>query len=437
MIKRRYGDYMKRKLTVQGFCCWIVTLLLALGATDRSYGEDLIPAFGLGTIQVILYTDYFCPPCRSMEPDVEPLLKDLMKTEKINLTFVDTPTNQLTALYARYFIYALNANQEFDEVLKARNTLFEAAEKRIQEKPKLEEFLKEKGINWKTVEVTPAFNFWNRLLKNDNIRSTPSCVIIKGEKKEIFVGTLEILKALENLKKDIATGAQDARVAEAPQVPAIKDITPEWFFPEWLGTSPYAPSFEVRDTVNKYGRYAGLTKTITIKDLIKYHGHFCGGLVESAGALRVAFDLLFPDGVVDRTDLLIVSNNSACGGDVAAYLTGARLRFASHHIDNSLTESEFFVQKISTGRTIHVKLNPDVYPAEVKTQMKKIESGNFTPQDTDLFQELQWAYARRMINKPLKDSFIIEEVPGFKWPEPVWRDLGARKDNDYKNVPLK
>ena len=96
------------------------------------------------------------------------------------------------------------------------------------------------------------------------------------------------------------------------------DITEEWYFPAWLGNAPYAPIFEVRDTENKYGRYAKQTKTITIKDLIKFHGHFCGGLVESAASLRVAFDLLFPDKIIDRTDLRIVSNNSACGGDVAA-----------------------------------------------------------------------------------------------------------------------
>jgi formylmethanofuran dehydrogenase subunit E len=225
--------------------------------------------------------------------------------------------------------------------------------------------------------------------------------------------------------------------AEKESVKGEKDIAAEWYFPEWLGTNPFSPSFEVRDTVNKYGRYAALTKTITLKDLIKFHGHFCGGLVESACALRVAFDILFPDGVIDRTNLRIVSNNSACGGDVAAYLTGARLRFASHHIDNSLTESDFFVQKISPGKTIHVKLNPNIYPVEVKTQMKKIESGKFTPQDIDRFQELQWAYARRLINRPLKESFIAEEVQGYKWPEPICTDLGKRRDNDYKNVPLK
>ncbi|MEW6118141.1 MAG: FmdE family protein [Nitrospirota bacterium] len=216
----------------------------------------------------------------------------------------------------------------------------------------------------------------------------------------------------------------------------IKDTKAEWYFPEWLGTSPYAPVFKVRDTENKYGRYAKQVKMITVKDLIKFHGHFCGGLVESAASLRVAFDLLFADGIVDRTDLRIASNNSACGGDVAAYLTGARARFGTHVIDNSLTESEFYVQQVSTGKTIHVKLNPEMYPKEVKAQMKKIESGNFTPKDIDLFQELQWAYAKRMVNRPLKESFIVEEVKDYKWPAPSYKDFGKRKDNDYKDVPL-
>ena len=220
-------------------------------------------------------------------------------------------------------------------------------------------------------------------------------------------------------------------------LPPVKDIKAEWYFPEWLGSSSYSPVFAVRDTNNKYGRYASMAKSISIKDLIKFHGHFCGGLVESAAALRVAFDHLFPGRMIDRTDLRIVSNNSACGGDVAAYLTGARLRFSSHHIDNNLTESEFYVQKVSNGETIHVKLHPKVYPTEVKAQMKKIESGKFTPQDIDRFQELQWAYAKSLLSRPLKESFIIEKVENYQWPDPLRKDLGKRRDNDYKNVPDK
>ena len=73
--------------------------------------ENPLPPFGSGTIKVRLYTDYFCPPCRDMEPDLEPLLLDLVKDGTIHLTFIDVPTSQHTTLYARYFLYALGGER--------------------------------------------------------------------------------------------------------------------------------------------------------------------------------------------------------------------------------------------------------------------------------------------------------------------------------------
>ena len=211
----------------------------------------------------------------------------------------------------------------------------------------------------------------------------------------------------------------------------------DWWSPEWLTKSSHSPTFEVRDTVNKYGRYAEKTKTITLGDLIKFHGHFCGGLVESAGALRLAFDNLFPNGAIDRTDLRLASNNSACGGDVAAYLTGARTRFGSHLIDPTLSESEFVVQQISTGKMVRVRVHPEAYPTDVRVQMRKIESGRFTPADIDVFQELQWEYAKKIVTRPLGETFALLDSAGYVWPEAPCKDHGTRKDNAYKAVPAK
>lgn len=215
----------------------------------------------------------------------------------------------------------------------------------------------------------------------------------------------------------------------------VADNTADWDYPQWLAEAPYAPVFKVRDTVNKYGRYASEPKFITINDLIKFHGHFCGGLVEGATALRVAFDHLFPDGMIDRTDLVIASNNSACGGDVASYLTGARARFGTHLIDPGLKESDFVVKRVSTGKSVRVVVNAATYPHDVRTQMKKIESGKFEPADIDLFQDLQWAYAKKLLSRPAIESVDITDNPDYAWPEPPCKDLGKRRDNDYKNVP--
>ena len=216
---------------------------------------------------------------------------------------------------------------------------------------------------------------------------------------------------------------------------APADDALDWYFPQWLSEAPHAPVFKVRDTVNKYGRYAEAVKIITIKDLIKFHGHFCGGLVEAATTLKVAFESLFPDGLIDRTDLVIASNNSACGGDVAAYLTGARARFGSHLIDPALRESDFVVRRISSNKSVRVVINAATYPKDVRAEMKKIESGAFDPTDIDLFQDLQWIYARKLVSRPPIDSVDISDAPDYNWPAPPCKPFGQRRDNDFKSVP--
>jgi formylmethanofuran dehydrogenase subunit E len=210
---------------------------------------------------------------------------------------------------------------------------------------------------------------------------------------------------------------------------------PDWYYPQWLADASHAPVFRVRDTVNKYGRYASEPKLITIKDLIKFHGHFCGGRVEGAIALRAAFDRLFPDEMIDRTDLMIASNNSACGGDVASYITGARARFGTHLIDPQLKESDFVVRRLSTGKTVRAVINAATYPQDVRIQMRKIESGKFEPADIDLFQDLQWAYAKKLVSRPAIESVDVTDNSGYVWPALPCKDMGKRKDNDYKNVP--
>jgi formylmethanofuran dehydrogenase subunit E len=260
--------------------------------------------------------------------------------------------------------------------------------------------------------------------------STNACTsIIRTvlKRKTIFLVAGFTLLVLTTAAGAFAQGKVAAESRVALQEPA-------WYYPKWLAEAPYTPVFEVKDTIHKYGRYASEAKRITIKDLIKFHGHLCGGLVEAACAMKVALDKVFPDGIADRTDLRIVSNNSACGGDVAAYLTGARVRFASHTIDKSLKGGGFIVQCVSTGRTVRVRRNPKVYPTEVKAQMKKIESGAFSADDIDLFGRLQWAYAKRMVNRPLHESFLVKEMKAYQWTEPNCKDLGKRKDNDYKSV---
>lgn len=171
-------------------------------ATPVYAAEILVPSFGTGAAKVRIYTDYFCSPCRDMEPKVEPILEELVKKNAINLTFIDTPIYKYSALYARYFLYIMNEKKDFDHALLARSVLIGAVLEKITDQAKLEEYLNNKMIKFKPFETKPTFDLLNNYLKNDKINATPTCVIEKDGKTEKVMGGPEIIAALERLKQE-------------------------------------------------------------------------------------------------------------------------------------------------------------------------------------------------------------------------------------------
>jgi thiol:disulfide interchange protein DsbA len=187
-------------ITISVVLGFILCLVFFKGLVTPVYAEEiLLPSFGKGQIKVRLYTDYFCNPCRTLEPELEPVITDLVKKGTINILFIDTPVHPQTTLYAKYFLYILNENKKFKYVLRARAILFEAAKEKITEKEKLEAFIKKKGIKFKPFDTKPTFSVLNSYLKEDIINATPTCVIYNLGKKNKFTG-LDIIRTLERLK---------------------------------------------------------------------------------------------------------------------------------------------------------------------------------------------------------------------------------------------
>lgn len=170
------------------------------GSTTPVYAEDaLLPSFGNGQIKVRLYTDYFCNPCRALEPKLEPLFRSLVKKSVITLTFIDTPIHSQTTLYAKYFLSILNENNDFDNALRARSVLFEASKENITDYEKLDSFMKKKGMRTRLFDPKSTFGVLSSYLKEDKINVTPTCIIYNKGKQERFTG-LDIIKAIENIR---------------------------------------------------------------------------------------------------------------------------------------------------------------------------------------------------------------------------------------------
>jgi len=133
-----------------------------------------------------------------------------------------------------------------------------------------------------------------------------------------------------------------------------------WYVPAWLDV-PGLPTFEVIDTRSAQGRLDPRSKTVTVADLVLFHGHACDGLLRGAWAMRALADVALGGAPFDRSDLLVVSKNSPCLGDVAAYLTGGRARFGTHRLDASLGVG-FQIRVRSSGVTWEVREDPGFFP---------------------------------------------------------------------------
>jgi len=192
---------LNKTCTLLTVCTVILFAVSACGEPVPGAGKDdlPLPSYGSGKTIVRVYTDYFCPPCQSTEPELEPLLVDLVKSNKITLVFVDAPIYKDSQVYAKHFLYALKKKNIFEHALRVRSALFEAATNKI-EKNVLEEFLRGKGITLVPFDAVPVLTKLNALLREDNITSTPTCVIVKDGKSEKKVGGKEVLKALKELQ---------------------------------------------------------------------------------------------------------------------------------------------------------------------------------------------------------------------------------------------
>ncbi len=210
----------------------------------------------------------------------------------------------------------------------------------------------------------------------------------------------------------------------------------EWYWPRWAAEAKL-PIFSVRDTESSHGRYANDVKWITVKDLVKFHGHACDGLFRGAFALSVAFTVLFDDEPIDRTDLRVISRNSPCLGDVAAYLSGGRIRFNTQDVRDEPPGVWYIIQRISHDRTVRVSEDPELYPASLqKMESQLISHADADPEHIDRLREAQWQWVQRVLfTKPPEASYHLEVLNETAWQDVPYGHRGLRTDVLFKNVP--
>lgn len=229
------------------------------------------------------------------------------------------------------------------------------------------------------------------------------------------------------------------------------DRLPTWYAP--MVAMPYAPVFEILATKGTQGRYYQRTYAVTIKDIIKWHGHDCEGITHVANCCKIAFDILFPDGIVDRSVLKAISGTGPCWSDGVAFLTGARLQYGNlgffknkdynHAIILYRTDTNVAVLATLKKGINNIPNEPVVLPEKIswktKVDMQKVidlkkvvknAKGNPDPYQVDLLRYYQWQHVNDILSHPLSESYQAQVLQDFKWED--WADATKEVPNPHK-----
>lgn len=208
-----------------------------------------------------------------------------------------------------------------------------------------------------------------------------------------------------------------------------------WYWNEDAQHAEHLPVFRVRDTESSHGRYSAQTKQIHGIDLVRFHGHPCDGLFRGMYAMSQAVQFLFPDGVVDRTDLRFLSRNSPCLGDVGAYLTGGRVRFGTQDVRNR-PGVWYIVQRISTGTTVEVVEEEGFFPTEImnaESRLANLPESERAVAVTELKQmQDDWLRTSLFPSRP-DQHYLLREID-LVWEDVPYAHKGTRTDVLYKDV---
>lgn len=241
------------------------------------------------------------------------------------------------------------------------------------------------------------------------------------------------------------------------------DKVPTWYAS--MVAMPYTPVFEILATRGTQGRYYPYTYAVTIKDIVKFHGHDCEGLSHAACCCKVAFDILFPDGIIDRSVLGAITGNSPCWTDATAFLTGARIQYGNlGYFKDKRYGHAIIVYREDTKEAVlatwkkginNIPGEPVMLPEAITwtpavdmDAVKKLKNvvkaagGKPTPYQVDRMRYYQWKHINDIQKRPLTESYQVKRIKNFKWdawadPEKAMPKPHKRGDIRLKNYPYR
>jgi protein-disulfide isomerase len=210
---------------ISGLSIFILGLLMTmigalhfnpLDAAENTIKESL--AFGNkdSPIEIYLFTDWACPACRQLEPELEKMFPDIIKQGRF--TFVDHAVHTETLNYSPYNVSFMIKNKP--QYLKLRRALTELSQETdAPTDEQIEKLAEKENTKYQQLhfsDIALSQKYFKQLAKQFKVSKTPTLVIINREtkkgKKLIGPEITEdnILKAVESLHTDSESAKNSA-----------------------------------------------------------------------------------------------------------------------------------------------------------------------------------------------------------------------------------
>jgi formylmethanofuran dehydrogenase subunit E len=175
--------------------------------------------------------------------------------------------------------------------------------------------------------------------------------------------------------------------------------------------------------------------TLSLVDLIYYHGHMCSGLAVGYRASREACRLLFENQIPVRGEVRIVSSVNSCPADIFAHVFGVREHYGNQRGFNTLitpdncdqkNDMKFVFQRVSREKgqlrplkSIQIELIPKTIPDEFYSLRSKVKANQATDSDQLRFKQISQETYTKILRADIGDIFVIRELSNYQFPEVV------------------
>lgn len=179
-----------------------------LEAGEETIHEKIAIGNPNGNIEAFLFTDWGCPACHLMEPNLVTIVPALKKQGRI--IFVDYPIHPITLNYTPFNLAFMVHHK--DQYIPLRHALVELSkESDSPTEHQIEALAKEHGATFQELpyaDVAYATAYFKDLVKDHKVRGTPTMVIVNTDTGDVaeLVGwkaiTLEeVEKAIQSLQE--------------------------------------------------------------------------------------------------------------------------------------------------------------------------------------------------------------------------------------------